>query len=60
MLELEDLQSTVSHVENKIDDPDFEIDFAILKANDDFQAGNFPKIVEQNEANFVELEWKLG
>lgn len=56
MLELEDLQSTVSHVENKIDDPDFEIDFAILKANDDFQAGNFPKIVEQNEANFVELE----
>ena len=53
LLELEDLQSTVSHVENKIDDPDFEIDSAISKANDDFEAGNFPKIVVRNSTKDI-------
>ena len=48
LLELEDLQISVSHIENKLDDPDFEIDSAIEKANADFEAGNFPKIVIRN------------
>lgn len=60
LLELEELQMNADHVESKLDDPDFEIDSAIEKANDDFAAGNFPKMKVRNSIKEINPKIYLG